>query len=181
MRLFRSHGLKKSQFHWDYEIIFHGLNYRLSDINCALAISQIKKIKKFINLRKRIYFLYKKEFNTFNSFFTLPKYRKNIKSSYHLFLINFNLKKIFITKKNFLKKMLQKKIICQYHYKPIFFFKRIFNEKFMKKDFKGAMTYYKNTISLPIFPNLLKKNQIFIIKTIKHLLQNRSNNIIKSI
>jgi dTDP-4-amino-4,6-dideoxygalactose transaminase len=181
MRLFRSHGLRKSQFHWDYEILFHGLNYRLSDINCALAISQIKKIKKFINLRKRIYFFYKKEFNNLNSFFTLPKYRKNIKSSYHLFLINFNLKKIFITKKNFLKKMLQNKIICQYHYKPIFFFKRIFNEKFMKKDFKGAITYCKNTISLPIFPNLLKKDQIFIIKTIKHLLQNRSNNIIKSI
>ena len=180
MRLFRSHGLRKSQFHWDYEILFQGLNYRLSDINCDLAISQIKKIKKFINLRKRIYFFYKNEFNNFNSFFTLPEYRKNIKSSYHLFLINFNLKKTFITKKNFLKKMLQNKIICQYHYKPIFFFKRIFNEKFMKKDFKGAITYYKNTISLPIFPNLLKKDQIFIIKTIKHLLQNR-NNIIKSI
>jgi dTDP-4-amino-4,6-dideoxygalactose transaminase len=181
MRLFRSHGLKKSRFHWDYEILFHGLNYRLSDINCALAISQIKKIKKFINLRKRIYFFYKKKFYNFNSFFILPKYSKNIKSSYHLFLINFNLKKILINKKNFFKKMLENKITCQYHYKPIFLFKRIFKQKFMKKDFKGALTYYKNTISLPIFPDLSKKNQIFIIKIIKYLLQNRSNRIIKSI
>jgi len=181
MRLFRSHGLKKSRFHWDYEILFHGLNYRLSDINCALAISQIKKIKKFINLRKRIYFFYKKKFHNFNYFFILPKYSENIKSSYHLFLINFNLKKILINKKIFFKKMLENKIICQYHYKPIFLFKKIFKQKFMKKDFKGAIAYYKNTISLPIFPDLSKKNQIFIIKIIKHLLQNRNNRIIKSI
>lgn len=181
MRLFRSHGLKKSQFHWDYEILFHGLNYRLSDINCALAISQIKKIKKFINLRKRVYFFYKKKFYNFNSFFILPKYSKNIKSSYHLFLINFNLKKILINKKNFFKKMLENKITCQYHYKPIFLFKKIFKQKFMKKDFKGAIAYYKSSISLPIFPDLLKKDQIFIIKIIKYLLQNRSNRIIKSI
>jgi dTDP-4-amino-4,6-dideoxygalactose transaminase len=181
MKLFRSHGLKKSNLHWDYEILFHGFNYRLSDINCALAISQIKKIKKFINLRKKVYFFYKKEFYNYNSFFTLPKYSKYIKSSYHLFLINFNLKKILINKKKFFKKMLENKIICQYHYKPIFLFKKIFNQKFMKKDFKGAIAYYKNTISLPIFPNLLKKDQIFIIKIIKYLLQNRSNRIIKSI
>ena len=181
MRLFRSHGLKKSQFHWDYEILFHGLNYRLSDINCALAISQIKKIKKFINLRKRVYFFYKKQFYNFNSFFILPKYSKNIKSSYHLFLINFNLKKILINKNNFFKKMLENKINCQYHYKPIFLFKKIFKQKFMKKDFKGAIAYYKNTISLPIFPDLSKKDQIFIIKIIKYLLRNRRNRIIKSI
>jgi dTDP-4-amino-4,6-dideoxygalactose transaminase len=181
MRLFRSHGLKKSQFHWDYEILFHGLNYRLSDINCALAISQIKKIKKFINLRKRIYSFYKKNFYNFNSFFTLPKYSKNIKSSYHLFIINFNIKKILINKKTFFKKMLENKIICQYHYKPIFLFKKIFKQKFMKKDFKGAIAYYEKAISLPIFPDLSKKNQIFIIKIIKYLLQNRSNRIIKSI
>jgi UDP-4-amino-4,6-dideoxy-L-N-acetyl-beta-L-altrosamine transaminase len=179
MRLFRSHGIKKKKFHWDYEILFNGFNYRLSDINCALAISQIKKIKKFINLRKRIYFFYKKKFYNFSSFFTLPKYRNNIKSSYHLFIINFNLKKILVTKKNFLIKMLKNKIICQYHYKPIFLFGKIFNEKFMKKDFKGAMSYYKNTISLPIFPDLSKKNQIFIIKIIKNLLQNTSNRAIK--
>jgi dTDP-4-amino-4,6-dideoxygalactose transaminase len=71
-------------------------------------------------------------------------------------------KKILINKKNFFKKMLENKIICQYHYKPIFLFKKIFNQKFMKKDFKGAMAYYENTISLPIFPDLLKKDQIFI-------------------
>lgn len=181
MILLRSHGLKRSKFHWDYEILFHGLNYRLSDINCALAMSQIKKIKKFINLRKKVYFFYKKEFYNLNSFFTLPEYSKNIKSSYHLFLINFNLKKILINKKIFLKKMLVNKIVCQYHYKPIFLFRKIFNQKFIKKDFKGAIAYYKNTISLPIFPDLLKKDQIFIIKVIKYLLENRSNGITKSI
>ena len=86
-----------------------------------------------------------------------------------------------MTKKFFLIKMLENKIISQYHYKPIFLFRKIFSAKFMKKDFKGAMSYYKNTISLPIFQNLSKKKQIFIINAIKNLLQRRSNRIIKSI
>ena len=179
IKLLRSHGLKRGKFHWDYDILFHGLNYRLSDINCAIAISQIKKIKKFINLRKRINFFYRKKFCNLNYFFTLPKYSKDIKSSYHLFLINFNLKKISINKKFFFKKMLVNKIICQYHYKPIFLFKKIFNQKFIKKNFKGAIAYYKNTVSLPIFPDLSKKNQFLIVKVIKNLFQNKSNRVIK--
>ena len=48
--------------------------------------------------------------------------------------------------------LLENKIVSQYHYKPIFLFKKIFNKKFYKKDFQGAMSYYKNTVSLPIFP-----------------------------
>jgi dTDP-4-amino-4,6-dideoxygalactose transaminase len=177
MRLFRSHGIRKSKFHWNYEILVHGFNYRLSDINCALAISQISKINQLINLRRKIYFFYKKEFRKLNNFL-LPKYRKDIKSSYHLFLINFNLKKQFFSKNNFLKKMLENKIVSQYHYKPIFLFKKIFNKRFSKKDFQGAMSYYKNTVSLPIFPSLIKKDQIFIIKTIKSLLENKNNHIL---
>ena len=74
--------------------------------------------------------------------------------------------------------MIENKIVSQYHYKPIFLFKKIFNKRFSKKDFQGAMSYYKNTVSLPIFPSLIKKDQIFIIKTIKSLLENKNNHIL---
>jgi dTDP-4-amino-4,6-dideoxygalactose transaminase len=173
-KLFRSHGIKKSSFHWEYKVLFHGYNYRLSDINCALAVSQIKKMKIFINLRKKVYSFYHNQLSHLSNFFLFPKYNNKNKPSYHLFLINF--KKNTYNKSFFLKKMLKTNIICQYHYKPIFLFKNIFNEKFLKKDFEGSINYYKRAVSLPIFPTLSYKNQKFIVKTIKTLFNINNTN-----
>jgi len=53
-KLFRSHGIVRSKNHYDYDVISSGLNLRLSDINCALAISQLKKINTFVKSRKKI-------------------------------------------------------------------------------------------------------------------------------
>ena len=63
MLLFRSHGIRRNENkHWEYDLKVCGLNYRLSDINSALGISQIKRIRKFINYRKRISNHYKRDF-----------------------------------------------------------------------------------------------------------------------
>ena len=53
MKLLRSHGISKSKSHWKYDVLLSGYNYRLSDINCALGLSQLKKINKFLNKRKK--------------------------------------------------------------------------------------------------------------------------------
>ena len=53
MRLFKSHGIIRSKSkHWEYDIASPGLNFRLSDINCALGISQLKKINLFMRERE---------------------------------------------------------------------------------------------------------------------------------
>ena len=56
----RSHGINKDKnFHWKYNLNAPGFNYRLSDINCALGLGQLKKIKKFTNYRKNLFNVYK--------------------------------------------------------------------------------------------------------------------------
>ena len=56
IKLFRSHGISRNKKeHWKYDVIKHGFNYRLSDINCALGLSQLKKINFFLHKRKKIY------------------------------------------------------------------------------------------------------------------------------
>jgi dTDP-4-amino-4,6-dideoxygalactose transaminase len=172
-KLFRSHGLKQGKNHWNYEIICNGFNYRLSDINCALALSQFKKLKKFIFLRKKKYLLYKKAFSDLNVHFSVPSYNKNTKPAYHLFLINLNLKNNFFKKNIFFKKMLTNKIIVQYHYKPIFFFKKVYDIKLVKNSFIGAIKYYKSTLSIPIFPFLSSNKQYYIIKVIRKIFFNQ--------
>ena len=104
IKLLRSHGiLRNKKKYWEYDVLKHGFNYRLSDINCALGLSQLEKINFFLKKRKTFYKKYKLELQNFNPHLLLPKYSKNIKSSHHLFIINIMFDKIKKNKNHFLK------------------------------------------------------------------------------
>ncbi len=165
----RSHGIvKNNKCHWKYNLSTSGFNYRLSDINCALGLGQLKKINKFINYRKKIFNIYKSELKKIINIVNLPFYKIS-KPSYHLFLISFNFKKIKSNKDKLIKFLRKNNIFCQYHYIPIYKFK-LFNQKINLNFYKGAETYYKNTISLPIFYDLNYSLQNKIINKIKFFL-----------
>jgi len=158
--LLRSHGIEKNKkFHWKYNISKPSFNYRLSDLNCALALSQLRKINKFINYRKRIYDFYKSHLKRNNKVINFPSYT-NLRPSFHLFLISINFKKTQ-DKEEFLKFLKKKNIYCQFHYIPIYKFK-LFKEKINLNSFLGSENYLKNNISLPIFFNL----KFFLLKKI---------------
>ena len=137
----------------------------MSDINCALGISQLRKIKSFLNKRKRIYRKYLNELKKFNSNLVIPEYSKDIKPSYHLFTINILFNNLKKTKDDFMHYMLKHKIITQQHYIPIYKFS-IFDKSV--NFYSGSDRYYKNAISLPIYANLDLKRQEKIIKIIKN-------------
>ena len=89
IKLFRSHGiLRNKEKYWHYDVLNHGFNYRLSDLNCALGLSQLKKINFFLKRRGKIYEKYLKEFENLNKRLIVPKYSCSIRPSYHLFLLN---------------------------------------------------------------------------------------------
>jgi len=113
IKIYRNHGIiRKKNRHWEYDIIKNGYNYRLSDINCALGISQIKKVNFFLKKRKKIFYDYVKVFKNFNNYLKIPLYLKKIKPSYHLFLINISFNKISKKKNNFLNLFKIKKNFC---------------------------------------------------------------------
>ena len=159
----RSHGIirDKKNCHWKYDIREPGFNYRLSDINCALGISQLKKINSFINYRSKIFRYYKKNLEKFK-IIKFPKYNSKTYPSYHLFLISINFRKIKSTKDKLLFFLKNKNIIAQYHYIPLYKF-TFFGKK---TALINAEYYYKNTFSLPIYYNLKIKLLIKIIKYI---------------
>jgi dTDP-4-amino-4,6-dideoxygalactose transaminase len=166
----RSHGINKHKnFHWKYNLNVPGFNYRLSDMNCALGLGQLKKIKKFINYRKKVFNIYKIRLRKIINVMNFSSYKK-IKPSYHLFLASINFKRIKSSKDKLLKFLRKKNIICQYHYIPIYKFK-LFNQKINLNSYKGAEFYYKNTVSLPIFYNLNISFQKTIINKIKLFLK----------
>jgi dTDP-4-amino-4,6-dideoxygalactose transaminase len=163
---FRSHGIKKKfNYHWKYNINNVGFNYRLSDINCALGLSQLSKIQKFLKYRKKIYNYYREQLKDYKKNISFPNYNTKNNSAYHLFVISLNSKNLIDIKERLLKFCLKKKILCQYHYIPIYKF-NFFNKSIRLKNYQGAEYYYKNSLSLPIFYNL-KKN--LLIKVISHI------------
>ncbi len=144
IKLYRSHGIKKNKlFYWKYDVLVNGLNYRISDINCALGISQLKKIDKLILRRKKCYKIYLDKFKNFNVNLKLPKYSIDIRPSYHLAILNINFKKLKKNKDHFIKYLNKKNIFPQFHYIPIYNFS-VFNSK------KKIMLDQKNIVEIQL-------------------------------
>ncbi len=165
INLMKSHGIiRNTKKHWKYEIKNLGFNFRLSDINAALGLSQLRKINIFLRKRKEISNFYTKIINDKYNFITLPNYSKKINSSNHLFLAHLNFKQLNIKKDQLFSFLIKKKIFIQFHYIPQYYFKT-FDKKIKKnKTFNGAEKFYNSAFSLPIYPYLEKKKLfIFLI------------------
>jgi len=164
LKKLKSHGIvRSSNKHWKYDISELSFNYRLSDINSALGLSQLKKINKFINYRKLIYDYYKKKLEKISNHILFPKYNINNKPSYHLFFILINFTNIKSTKDKLFKFLKINNILAQYHYIPIYKFK-VFDKK--KINFPNSEAYFNQSISLPIFFNFTRKDQNYVLSKI---------------
>ena len=166
MKLLRSHGMQRKKNYWQYDIILNGYNYRLSDINCSLGLSQFKKINRFIKKRKFIFDRYKKKLTTKKNLINNIKYDNSTNSAFHLFLLSVNFKKLGLEKNHLIRFLLKNRIKTQFHYIPIYKFK-VFKEKIKIKNFEGTEAYYRNSLSIPIFFDLNIADQDRVISKIK--------------
>ena len=166
---YRTHGItreKKKFFSKSKKPLFYeqqllGFNYRITDIQAALGISQLKKLDKFIKKRNDIAKVYNTKLE--NLPLILPKTFTNSYSAFHLYVIRTINKKIKFDLINFL---IKKKIFVSFHYIPIYhhpFYKNIG----FKKGYCSNMEIYNDTaISMPIYPTLKKNEQEKICKYI---------------
>ena len=145
-----------------YTVDQYGFNYRLTDIQCALGISQLKKLNTFVYKRKAIAAYYNSKFKN-NHFFCTPKEKKNFSHAYHIYPLLINFKLLKIDKKTFFKEMLKKKIKLQVHYTPLYMQKFLKKFNFSKKDYPVTEDFYRREVSIPIFYDLKKKMQDSIV------------------
>ena len=147
-----------------------GWNYRLTNIQAALGISQLKRLNKSIKKREDLVNLYKQQFKN-QEYITIPENRNKISNAWHLFSINLNIKKIKKTKDHIARTLLKKSIGTQVHYIPIFLHP-LFKKKYSKNDYKNAMIYYENTLSLPLYTSLTERDIKFISKEVIKAIHN---------
>ena len=174
LKLLRSHGMtknsnviKNSDGPWYYEMHEIGYNYRITDFQCALGLSQLKKINNFVETRKAIAKVYDKAFKP-NNLFKIPHVMDNIGHSYHLYPLCIDFEKSKHSKKMLFEHLRKKNIFLQVHYIPVHlqpYYKNKYG--FKNGDFPVSEKFYKSEISLPIFPSLKSSDQNFVIDVLK--------------
>ena len=173
VRQLRTHGITKEQNQlekndgpWCYEMHEPGFNYRITDFQCALGSSQLKKLGQFVQKRREIAKKYNKSFSNGDKLI-IPETHSSIEHAYHLYPLQIDFKKLSLTKAQFFKKMKEVDIKLQVHYIPVHF--QPFYQKnygFNTGDFPVSESFYKNEISLPIYPDLSLDDVDLIVKNI---------------
>lgn len=184
VKLFRSHGMVRDSKKWInteqgfdkktgepnpwyYEMQELGFNYRISDINCALGISQLKKLNQFKKIREEIVSQYDETFNDLSFSKPLTKI-KSSDTSWHLYVLLFDFDSLNKSRAQIMINLKKDYIGSQVHYIPLYlqpYYKNLYGEQ----SFPGAELFYKSCLSLPLYVGL-EQDQIFkVIKAIKEL------------
>ena len=174
VRRLRTHGMtkdptliEKNDGPWYYELHEVGFNYRITDFQCALGSSQLKKLDSFVEHRRAIAKIYDESFLNVNNL-TIPKAHNYEGHAYHLYPLQIDFEKLLLRKVDFFEKMKNAGIHLQVHYIPIHtqpFYKE--NYGFNIGDFPISENFYYNEVSLPVYPDLCTDDQKKVIKKIE--------------
>jgi len=174
VRLLRNHGmtkdpqlLEKIDGPWYYEMIELGYNYRITDIQCALGISQLAKLDAFIARRREIAKQYNAAFSHCDYFF-IPTASKYIGHAYHLYSLQVKFGELRLDRTELFQKMEADSIRLQVHYIPVHlqpYYRRHYG--FNVRDYPVAEQLYSREISLPIYFGLNDMDVQYIIDRLK--------------
>ncbi len=161
--LLRTHGITKNpdlleenHGQWYYEMQTLGYNSRLPDLNCALGLSQLSRAKAGIEKRLQIAEKYNEVLEDLSC--QLINTPKNIGHAYHLYIIQTD------RRKELYDYLRANGIYAQIHYIPVHTMPYYKNKGWKKGMFPNAENYYKNCLSLPMFPSLSNEEQEFVIE-----------------
>ncbi|WP_352283695.1 UDP-4-amino-4,6-dideoxy-N-acetyl-beta-L-altrosamine transaminase [Pseudoalteromonas sp. Q18-MNA-CIBAN-0097] len=177
MALYRSHGITRdealmenaSHGGWYYEQIDVGFNYRMTELQAALGVSQMKRLKKFVAARHKLATRYYEKLA--NLPITLPYQLPNTYSGLHLYVIRLNLNEITKTHKEVFDSLRENGVGVNLHYIPVHFQPYYQKMGFKQGDFPHAESYYSNAISLPMFHGMTYEQQDEVISKLTQILE----------
>lgn len=169
MKVIRHHGTVKNPEigGWYYDIETLGHNFRITSFQCALGLSQLKKLDKFIKRRRGIVGMYNKAFSDIDEIIT-QREQEHTKSGWHIYPIQFKTK----NRKKMFDAFRENNIGVQVHYIPVHllsFYKNKFSYK--EGDFPMAEQYAKRAITLPLFPKMTDQEVQRVIQVTKQIIE----------
>lgn len=182
--LFRSHGIEKNPERflerggrsrpWHYEMQALGFNYRITDFQCALGLSQLGRLDECVANRRKIAGFYKKALKNIE-FLSLPEESAKCRSSYHLYALRIQYKKLKKTREEIMNSLKARGISTQVHYIPVIsqpYYRKRYGLKLA--DYPECARYYEEALSIPLFPSMTKADQRHVVCSLGTVLRGRA-------
>ena len=154
---------------WYYEMQALGYNYRITDVQAALLMSQLDKLDMFAKRRKEIVEKYNAAFKAIPEL-TLQQVIPESDTVRHLYILQLNLEKLNCDRLQFFNAMIAEGIGCQVHYIPVYWFPYYAKLGYKKGLCPNAEKLYERIISIPLYPKMADKDVDDVIKAVKKVI-----------
>lgn len=173
LKLYRTHGitreedsLQNNEGPWYYEQLELGYNYRITDVQCALGISQMKKLNRFAEHRRKLANQYDKEFANNLNIIT-PYQHPDCLSSYHLYMIQVPAQ----IRKTVFEKLRGVGIGVNVHYIPVYKHPYYQSHGYEQVCCPNAETFYAGAITLPLFANMTEEQIGYVTENVQRIVE----------
>ena len=170
---YRSHGIVRQASEmthipdgpWYYQQIELGYNYRMTDIQAALGLSQMNRLDDFVAARHAVAKRYNDLLN--EDWLELPWQHPDTYSGLHLYIVRVKKNKLGITHRQLFEKLRNAGILVNLHYIPVYKHPYYETIGYDNQDFPNAEAYYSEAISIPMFATFTESEQQFVVDSIK--------------
>ena len=160
VRYLSRHGMTTNAFQrnqqggWQYDVVDLGFKANLSDIHAAIGLGQLTHFDSDQAKRRDLVVRYYQNLESFAEFIELPYEQPNCRSSWHLFIIKLNSKRLRLSRDKFIHLMAALSIECGVHYRPVFDFSYYRTLKRWKKHCPKVVSASQQAVTLPLYPTL---------------------------
>jgi len=184
--LLRSHGIRNQEAQipgwegpWHLEMTNLGYNYRLTDLQAALGLSQLRKLDQFVAKRRAIAKWYEDLLNC-DDRFARPALRPGVEHAYHLYILRVAFGEGTAGRKAFYSRCLERGVRFQVHYRPIplnsFYRDRVAPGTLERLP--NALRYYRECFSAPMYPQLTQDDIAYVIETLRVAAPGQRNEVL---
>lgn len=171
LKRFRSHGIDNGNLScdegpWYYEMVDLGFNYRMTDIQAALGISQIHKLDAFIERRREIAAQYNEAFSNWDEVIT-PAQLSTTNSGWHLYMLQLKLNDLKKTRRQIFEELRALNIGVHVHYIPVYWHPYYQQLGYERGLCPKAEAWYEGALTLPIFPKMTDQDVKDVIEAVR--------------
>ena len=173
LKTLRHHGIvpKPDNGHWYYEIVQPGHNFRITDFQCALGISQLGRLDYFIRRRREIAARYNEAFSGMDEIRT-PHEEDFVRAVYHIYVIQLRIDRLKVGRREVFDALRAENIGVNVHYIPLHL-QPLYQNKYGYKagDYPRAESYYDRAVTLPLFPRMSDEDVEDVIKAVEKVIR----------
>ncbi|MFX1502971.1 MAG: UDP-4-amino-4,6-dideoxy-N-acetyl-beta-L-altrosamine transaminase [Promethearchaeota archaeon] len=176
--MFRTHGISKDAtkrfgksggFYYDMQYL--GFRYNISELHSSLGIHQLEKLEDFQKRRREIVEIYNKEFQD-NEELTIPFVKKDIKHSWHLYVIQLNLECLKVNREHIFKALREENIGVNVHYIPIHYHSYYQNKFGLREGILPNVEWlFPRLLTIPLFPKMSDNDIYDVVNAVKKVLK----------